>query len=58
MKLTFINNDLLSMGEAAQKLGISRMTLHRWVVAGKINAVQVGAYRAIPKSEIERLRNG
>ena len=56
MRLVFENIDLLSMKEAAHQLGISAMTLHRWCCKGKIQAVKVGAYRAIPKSEIERLK--
>jgi len=56
MKLEFENNNLLQMKEAARLLGISRMTLHRWVEKGDIIAVKVGAYRAIPKSEIDRLK--
>jgi len=32
------------------------MTLHRWCCKGKIQAVKVGAYRAIPKIEIIRLK--
>lgn len=56
MKLTFESKDLLPMGEAAKLLGISAMTLHRWVLSGQIQAVKVGAYRAIPRSEVERLK--
>jgi len=55
MKLVFENSELLGMGEAAKVLGITPMTLHRWCLKGKIQAVKVGSYRAIPKSEIERL---
>ena len=55
MRLVFENTELLSMREAAHRLGISAMTLHRWIVKGKIAAVRVGAYRAIPRSEVERL---
>ena len=57
MKLVFENKDLLPMGEAAKLLGISAMTLHRWVLKGQIQAVKVGAFRAIPRIEIERLNN-
>lgn len=56
MKLVFDNKDLVSTGEAAKALGVTAMTLHRWIEAGKVMAVKVGAYRAIPRSEIERLR--
>lgn len=55
MRITFENTDLLSMREAARLLGITTMTLHRWCVKGKIQAVKVGAYRAIHKDEIKRL---
>ena len=56
MRLVFENTELLSMREAAYQLGISAMTLHRWCCKGKIQAVKVGAYRAIPKIEIIRLK--
>ena len=56
MRLVFENTDLVSMREAARLLGITAMTLHRWCHKGKIQAVKVGSYRAIPKSEIKRLR--
>lgn len=52
----FENSDLISMREAARQLEITFMTLHRWCNKGKIQAIKVGAYRAIPKSEIERLK--
>lgn len=56
MRLVFENTDLISMREAAKELGITGMTLHRWCYKGKIQAVKVGAYRAIPKSEVVRLK--
>lgn len=56
MKLIFESSDLLQVGDAAKALGISTMTLHRWIEKGKIQAVKVGAYRAIPKLEVERLK--
>lgn len=56
MRLVFENTDLVSMREAALQLGITAMTLHRWCCKGKIQAVKIATHRAIPKSEIERLR--
>ena len=56
MKLVFQNDDLIGMKAAAAALGVSAMTLHRWIAAGKITAIKVGSYRAIPKDEIARLR--
>lgn len=58
MKLIFESKDLVGVGEAAKRLGISPMTLHRWIVSGRIMAIRVGSYRAIPRSEIERLKSG
>ncbi len=58
MQLVFENQELVGMAEAAKCLGISAMTLHRWVLSGKIIAVKVGSYRAIPVREIERLKQG
>ena len=55
MRIVFENKDLIGMREASKLLGISGMTLHRWCHNGKIQAVKVGTYRVIPKSEIDRL---
>ena len=57
MKIIFESTDLVGTGQAAKELGISVMTLHRWIMSGKIQAVKAGTYRAIPKSEIERLKS-
>ncbi len=56
MRIVFESKDLIGMRDAAQLLKISGMTLHRWCHKGKIQSVKVGSYRAIPKSEIERLK--
>jgi excisionase family DNA binding protein len=32
---------LIKSAKAAQRLGVSRATLHRWVKAGKIECIQV-----------------
>lgn len=53
--ITISVHDAIPYKEAAQKLGITTMTLWRWVKANKIIAIKLGRYKFIPKSEIERL---
>ena len=50
---------LLSMGAAAQLLGVSRPTLWRMIQAGRLEKVEVlpGSYR-IRKSDLEALAEG
>ena len=55
MEITFKSTDILSISEAAQQLGITRMTLYRWIDKGKIQSLMFGGYRAIPVVEVERL---
>lgn len=44
------NKRLLSPAEAAQELGVSVKTIHRWDAAGKLATVRtVGNQRRIPK---------
>ena len=46
---------VLSLGEAAQRLGMSRVELEAMIDAGKIKALPTGYTRMIPTSEVERL---
>ena len=49
-------DDLMSIGRAAKVLGISRMTLYRWIDAGKVDTIKLGGILFIPVSEVnERL---
>lgn len=54
--ITISVQDALSYKDAAKELGITTMTLWRWVRDKKVIAVQLGRYKFIPKSEIERLK--
>ncbi len=45
-----------TLSEAAQHLGVNRMTLSRWLKTGKIEAYRVGRKRMFPKWEIELLK--
>jgi excisionase family DNA binding protein len=46
---------VLSLGEAAAKLGVSRTELEAMIAAGKIEALATGFTRMIPPREVERL---
>ena len=49
---------LYRTGEVAKRLGVSSMTVRRWVKAGKIKARKIGKEYRIPESEILRLLEG
>ena len=49
---------LLSLSEAATRLGVSRTTVEAMIVAGKIEALPTGFTRMIPTHEVERLAGG
>ncbi|RLE57630.1 MAG: IS607 family transposase, partial [Thermoprotei archaeon] len=49
---------LYRTGEAAKRLGVTRMTILRWIKAGKIKAYKVGREHRIPESEIKRILEG
>lgn len=49
-------SDLVSVRDAAKELGRPRVTIYRWVDAGKIIGIKLGGILFIPKSEIERLK--
>lgn len=46
---------VLSLGEAAARLGVSRTELEAMIAAGTITALPTGYTRMIPTSEVERL---
>ena len=49
---------LYRTGEVAKRLGVSTMTVRRWIKAGKIKAYQSGREFRIPESEVLRLLEG
>ena len=48
--------DFVTVGTAARKLCRSRMTIYRWIEAGKILSLKMGDVVFIPISEVERLQ--
>jgi excisionase family DNA binding protein len=49
---------VLSLGEAATRLGVSRTTLEAMIDTGKVEALPTGFTRMIPTREVERLTKG
>ena len=49
-------DDLLSVQDAAKMLGRPRLTIYRWISAGKITSIKLGGILYIPKSEVEKLK--
>jgi excisionase family DNA binding protein len=49
---------VLSLGEAAGKLSVTRGELMTMIAGGKIKALPTGYTRMIPTSEVERLSGG
>jgi excisionase family DNA binding protein len=47
---------LKSIGEAAERLGVSRDTIRRLASAGTIHTVRLGRRRLVPETEIERVQ--
>lgn len=49
---------VLSLGEAAARLGISRAQIEALIEAGKVEALPTGLTRMVPTRDVERLTNG
>jgi|APSaa5957512622_1039677.scaffolds.fasta_scaffold384084_1 putative resolvase len=48
-------HDFYLVDELADKLRVSRMTIYRYIKAGKLQAIKIGKEFRIPKDEFERL---
>jgi len=51
----FLGNFVL-LCQVARELEVSRMTLWRWVKAGKLQTYRIGREVLIEKAEVERLK--
>ena len=49
-------DEALTQTAAAEALGVTTMTIWRWIHSRKIMTVQFGHLKFVPKSEIERLK--
>ena len=51
-----MSEQMLSVGEAARRLGVKPVTVQRWVDAGNLSALRtIGGHRRIPATEVRRL---
>jgi excisionase family DNA binding protein len=50
-----MGRQLVGLSEAARMLGVSVFTIRRFVARGEVAAVNVGARRLVPVSEIDRI---
>lgn len=55
-RINFINEAFLTYGKAADALGVSRMTLWKWIKSGKIEAHRIGREVLIEKAVVEKLK--
>jgi excisionase family DNA binding protein len=51
-------DNLLSIAEAAEFVGVSRVTIYSWLQSGKIKPIQVGAHLCMFKEELEQIKKG
>ena len=59
--MTVIRGEVMRLyrtGEVAKRLGVSTMTVRRWIKEGKINAHRIGKEYRVPESEVLRLLEG
>lgn len=49
--------DFYLVEELAEKLRLNKMTIYRWIKAGKITASKLGKHYRITRAEFERLIN-
>ena len=51
-------SDVLSVQEAANAIGCSRLAVYRWIEKGKIIGLRFGGILYVPVSEVERVKEG
>jgi len=54
MKITVTTDDLLTVDQAAIRLGRPRSTIYRWVAAKKLGSIKLGGTLFVLKDAVER----
>jgi len=55
--VTIETDSLLTITEAAKILGVTRMTIYRWINKGKIRSVSFGTINYIPRQDVEEKKS-
>lgn len=56
MEIKVKTDDLVTVAQAAKSLSCARLTVYRWIRAGKIVGIEVAGTLFIAKTEVERLQ--
>ena len=56
MEIKVKTDDLVTVAQAARELGCARLTIYRWIKAGKIVSIEVAGSPYILKTEVARLQ--
>lgn len=56
-KITLTTEDLLTIPQAAQELGVHFTTVYRWIDKGKIHPFHIGGQVFVTVDEIKTLKN-
>ncbi len=56
VEVKFLTDDLMTVPTAGKALGRPKVTIYRWIDAGKIISIRLGGVLFVPKSEVERLK--
>jgi len=58
MKNVIIETDsLMTIKDAAKLAGVTRMTLYRWIDAGKITTISFGNIKYVVRKDVEAIKN-
>jgi len=56
MEIRIKTDEVVTVPEAARQLSKPKMTLYRWIHAGKIISIEFGGILFVPKNEVERIK--
>ena len=57
-KITTADSNLVNLKEASRRLGISYMTLFRWIKKGKVTPIRILGLPYLPLDQVESLKGG